>query len=90
MIEIKQTATYQKWYRKLKDRKARAIVAARIERLIYGHPGDISIVGDGISELRIHYGPGYRIYFARRQKDYQRIEVPQDGMAISQCKKQIQ
>ena len=69
MIEAKQTATYHKWYRKLKDRKARAIIATRIERLIYGNPGDISIVGDGVSELRIHYGPGYRIYFARLEQE---------------------
>jgi len=63
MIEIKQTETYLKWERKLKDRKAKAIIAARIFRLSNGLLGDVSPVGNGISELRIHYGPGYRVYF---------------------------
>ena len=66
MTEIKQTATYQKWYRKLKDRKASLLIANRIERLVYGLAGYVSSVGDGVSELRIHYGPGYRVYFTRQ------------------------
>lgn len=63
MIEIKQTETYRKWEKNLKDRKAKAIIAARIFRLSSGIFGDVTPVGQGISELRIHYGPGYRIYF---------------------------
>jgi putative addiction module killer protein len=63
MIEIKQTETYRKWEHKLKDHKAKAAIAARLFRLANGLIGDISPVGFGISELRIHYGPGYRIYF---------------------------
>lgn len=63
MIEIKQTETYRKWEHKLKDHKARAAIAARVFRLANGLLGDIAPVGLGISELRIHYGPGYRIYF---------------------------
>jgi putative addiction module killer protein len=63
MLEIKQTETYQKWEHKLKDHKARAIIAARLFRLANGILGDVSPVGQGISELRIHYGPGYRVYF---------------------------
>lgn len=63
MIEIKQTETYLKWEHKLKDPKAKAAIAARVFRLANGLLGDVSPVGQGISELRIHYGPGYRIYF---------------------------
>jgi len=50
----------------LRDRRARTIVATRIARLAEGLPGDVSAVGNGVSELRIHYGPGYRVYFQQR------------------------
>lgn len=63
MIAIKQTETYFKWEHKLKDQRAKAAIAARVFRLANGLFGDVSPVGQGISELRIHYGPGYRIYF---------------------------
>ena len=63
MIEIKQTETYFKWEHKLKDQRAKAAIAARVFRLANGLLGDVSPVGQGISELRIHYGSGYRIYF---------------------------
>ncbi|QPB24780.1 type II toxin-antitoxin system RelE/ParE family toxin [Rhizobium sp. 007] len=66
MIELKQTATFQKWHRKLKDGKAKAAIAMRLHRLEMGNPGDVAPVGEGISELRIHYGPGYRVYFQQR------------------------
>lgn len=66
MIELKQTATYQKWESRLRDKRARTIIAARLMRLAEGLPGDIEPVGEGVSELRIHYGPGYRVYFQRR------------------------
>lgn len=66
MIEIKTTATFRKWEGKLKDRKARAKIAARLFRLQNGLLGDVSAVGEGVSELRIHYGPGYRVYFCKR------------------------
>jgi putative addiction module killer protein len=62
MIKIIQTDTFKKWENKLKDPKARAIIAARLFRLANGIFGDLTSVGDSISELRIHYGPGYRIY----------------------------
>jgi len=58
MIEIKQTATYMTWESKLKDQRAKAAIAARIFRLANGLPGDVSPVGQGVSELRIHYGQG--------------------------------
>ncbi len=66
MIEIKQTATFMTWESKLKDQRAKAAIAARIFRLANGLPGDVSPVGQGVSELRIHHGPGYRVYFQQR------------------------
>jgi putative addiction module killer protein len=66
MIEIKQTETFRKWRAQLKDDRARALIASRIDRLIFGHVGDAEPVGQGISELRIHHGPGYRVYFQKR------------------------
>ena len=58
MLEIKQTAIFQKWEYALKDRRAKAAIAARIFRLANGLAGDVTPVGQGVSELRIHYGPG--------------------------------
>jgi putative addiction module killer protein len=66
MIEIRQTAVFAKWIAGLRDRRARAKIAARIDRLAFGNAGDAEPVGEGVSELRIHYGPGYRVYFTRR------------------------
>jgi len=66
MIEFKQTETFRKWRSRLKDERARVMVASRLDRLAFGNPGDVKPVGQGISELRIDYGPGYRIYFRRR------------------------
>lgn len=66
MPVIKRTAEFLIWLRKLRDREARMRIMQRIDRLTLGNPGDIVSVGDGISEMRIHYGLGYRIYFTRR------------------------
>jgi putative addiction module killer protein len=66
MIELKQTETYEKWESRLRDKRAKTIIASRLMRLAEGLSGDVEPVGEGISELRIHYGPGYRIYFQRR------------------------
>lgn len=66
MIEFKQTETYRKWEARLRDKRVKTIIAARLTRLAEGLPGDVEPVGDGVSELRIHYGPGYRVYFQRR------------------------
>lgn len=65
-IEIKQTETFRKWLVKLKDERARGLISSRLSRLAFGLAGDVEPVGDGISELRIHYGPGYRVYFKRQ------------------------
>lgn len=69
MLEIEQTETFRKWERRLRDPKARAVIAARLFRLANGLPGDVAPLGGGVSELRIHYGPGYRIYFRQRGQD---------------------
>lgn len=66
MFHLKQTEAFRKWQSNLKDLRASALIAARLDRIAYGHLGDASPVGRGISELRIHYGPGYRIYFQIR------------------------
>ncbi|MCK6449376.1 MAG: type II toxin-antitoxin system RelE/ParE family toxin [Alphaproteobacteria bacterium] len=69
MVQIKQTDAFRKWERALRDQRARAAIAARLFRLANGLAGDVASVGNGVSELRIHFGPGYRIYFCRRGRD---------------------
>ena len=64
MIEIRKTEAYARWLDELRDIRARAQVMARVERLAAGNPGDVKPVGEGVSELRINYGPGYRVYYA--------------------------
>lgn len=66
MVQLKQTETFRKWRLRLKDERVRAIVASRLDRLAFGHAGDVKPVGQGVSELRIDFGPGYRVYFTRR------------------------
>lgn len=65
MIEVRQTALFGKWLRELRDTHARARIVARIRRLELGNPGDFKPVGEGVSEMRIDHGPGYRVYFTR-------------------------
>lgn len=67
LIELKQTETFRKWWTKLKDDRARGLIFSRLDRLAHGHTGDVEPVGQGISELRIHYGPGYRVYFQKHE-----------------------
>ena len=69
MIEIRKTGLFVQWLDNLVDIQARARVQARIERLEAGNPGDVEPVGEGVSELRITYGPGYRVYFKRRGRE---------------------
>jgi putative addiction module killer protein len=66
MIELKQTETFRKWRLRLRDQRARAAIASRLDRLAQGNASDVKPVGEGVSELRIHYGPGYRVYFQKR------------------------
>ncbi len=66
MIEIRETVLFAQWLDGLRDLQARARVQARIERLAAGNPGDVEPVGEGVSELRINHGPGYRVYFKKR------------------------
>lgn len=66
VIEIRQTEIYAEWFANLRDRQARARIDVRIRRLSLGNPGDVRPVGEGVSELRIDYGPGYRVYFVQR------------------------
>ncbi|RPH26667.1 type II toxin-antitoxin system RelE/ParE family toxin [Citrobacter sp. SX206] len=63
MMEILQTTVFQRWEQNLRDRRAKTLIAARLFRLANGLAGDVKPVGEGISEMRISYGPGYRIYF---------------------------
>ena len=65
MVEIRQTEVYSQWFNSLQDRHARARIDVRIRRLSLGNPGDVKPVGEGVSELRIDYGPGYRVYFVQ-------------------------
>lgn len=66
MIEVIKSATFDRWLRRLKDRRAQMRIQARIDRCAAGNPGDAKTLRDGLSELRIDYGPGYRIYFIRQ------------------------
>ena len=66
MIEVRQTDVYADWFGSLRDPLARARINARIRRMSLGNPGDVRPVGEGVSELRIDYGPGYRVYFVQR------------------------
>jgi putative addiction module killer protein len=66
MIEVVQTTAFSAWLNTLADLKAKARIATRIRRMELGNPGDVKSVGEGVSEMRIDYGPGYRVYFTRR------------------------
>jgi len=68
MLEIRKTNHFAKWIDSLQDIRARARVQARIERLAMGNPGDVKPVGEGISEMRIDYGPGYRVYYIQDKR----------------------
>src|ERR1035438_1707799 len=63
MVEVRQTEVFVNWLRKLRDGNARSCIQIRIRRLSLGNFGDVKPVGEGVSELRIDYGPGYRVYF---------------------------
>ena len=66
MLEIRQTTVYRKWFDRIRDRQLRARILARVRRLSLGNPGDCKAIGEGVLELRIDHGPGYRVYFVQR------------------------
>jgi putative addiction module killer protein len=66
MIEIRKTKAFTEWLDELPDIRARARILVRIERFAAGNPGDVKPIGEGVSEMRIDYGPGYRVYFRKR------------------------
>lgn len=66
MIEVRQTAVFANWFKRLKDRSAKVRIQARIDRVEIGNLGDTKSVGDGVYELRIPYGPGYRVYYVKQ------------------------
>ena len=70
MIEIQTTPAFDAWFANLKDKRAIARIQARIDRAEDGNFGDCEPLGEGVSEMRIHYGPGYRVYFARRGRQW--------------------
>lgn len=69
MLQVRKTEIFVRWLDGLRDIRARARVQVRIERLAAGNPGDVEPVGEGVSELRIDYGPGYRVYFKKQGRE---------------------
>jgi len=67
MVDIIKSATFDRWLRKLRDPRARARIEMRIRRLDLGNPGDVEPIGSGLSEMRIDYGPGYRVYYMQQR-----------------------
>lgn len=70
MLEVRQTSVYSEWFADLWDRTAKVRIDMRIRRLSLGNPGDVKPVGEGVSELRVDHGPGYRVYFIQRADVY--------------------
>lgn len=69
MLQIRKIDVYAKWIDNLRDLQGRARILVRVERLAAGNPGDGKPVGNGVAELRVHFGPGYRVYFTQRGSD---------------------
>jgi putative addiction module killer protein len=69
MLRINETEAFADWMNRLRDARAKAKIASRIDRLRFGNPGDVAPVGEGVSEMKINYGPGYRVYYATRGRD---------------------
>ena len=84
MLEVRQTALYAEWFDRLRDRAAKMRIDIRIRRLSLGNPGDVKPVGEGVSELCIDHGPGYRVYFIKKEDLY--IALLAGGDKSSQVK----
>jgi len=69
MAKVLRSSIFIRWLKRLKDRVAKALIVARVKRLEEGNPGDSGPIGEGLSEMRIHYGPGYRVYFKDTGKE---------------------
>ena len=69
MLEVRQTPTYSAWFDALRDRQVKVRIDIRIRRLSLGNAGDVKPVGEGVSELRVNFGPGYRVYFVQRREE---------------------
>lgn len=69
MPSVRETKVFATWMAKLRDQRAKAKIASRIDRLANGNPGDVRPIGQGLSEMRIDYGPGYRVYYLGRGMD---------------------
>jgi len=69
VIELRKTAVFASWLDSVRDIRARARIQARLDRLAEGNPGDVKPIGEGVSELKINYGPGYRVYFKARGRE---------------------
>ena len=68
-MQIRKTDVYAEWIDNLRDLQGRARILVRVERLASGNPGDVKAISGGVSELRVHFGPGYRVYFTKRGHD---------------------
>lgn len=104
MIEILTTEDFDEWLRKLKDRAGRLRILERVDRLAHGNPGDVKPVGQGVSELRLTFGPGYRVYYLQhgdavillliggdkssQQKDIEKAQELADGWRKDQAAKE--
>lgn len=83
-MDVRKTETYAKWLDGLRDIRVRARILARVERLAMGNPGDVEPVGEGVSELRIHVGPGYRVYY--KQQGHELVILLAGGDKSSQSR----
>ena len=70
MVDVRETEEFSDWLSALRDARAKAKILVRIARLAAGNPGDVQSIGKGVSELRINYGPGYRVYYIQRGMRY--------------------
>jgi putative addiction module killer protein len=70
MPDIRTTAAFERWLARLRDQRGRAKILARLDRLLEGNPGDVAWIGEGVTEMRIDFGPGYRVYYTQRGDTY--------------------